>query len=82
MPLMLRWLFREDQYVIQIYHIRYIYQPGQGPIDVRLKGGRGIGQTKWHDKVLKVTVASAKRCLPYITALDTDAMIRILQIQL
>src|SRR5258708_2302142 len=72
----------EDQNVIHIRNSDEIKQTHQGFINIGLKGCRCIRQPKRHNHILKVSVSRAKRSLPFVSFLDTNLMVRVLEVQL
>lgn len=57
-------------------------ETAEGSVYVGLKSRRCIGEAKWHDLVFKIPVPCVEGCLPFIAHADSDAMVRIAQVEL
>ena len=78
---MLYRYLREDKNIIQVTDYELVEKRSDYIIDNRLEGYRHISQPKGHSEVLKVPVAYAKRCLPFVTFLNADIGIYVWKIK-
>lgn len=69
------WENNED--IVKVHEHKDIQHATEDVIDQSLEYGKGIGETKGHDKVLVEAVENTECCLPLITLTDLDKMIRI-----
>ncbi len=60
-----------DEDVIEIHYYKDVELLGQNLIDVTLKRGRCIGQSKRHDLVLEMAVAGPESRLSFVAFPDT-----------
>ena len=72
----------EDENVIKIHYHENVKLFGQDLIDVALKRGRCVGQSKRHNLVLEMVIAGLKGRLPFIVFLDPHLILGIGQIKL
>ncbi len=71
-----------DEDVIEIHYHENVEFLGQDLVDVALKRGRCVGQTKRHNLVLKMAIAGPEGRLPFTAFPDPHSMIGIGQIEL
>ncbi len=71
-----------DKDVIEIHYYEDVELLGQDLVDVTLKRGRCIGQSKRHDLVLKMALAGPEGRLPFVAFPDPHLMVGIGQIEL
>src|SRR5436190_1274603 len=58
---------REDEDIIKVDYAEDVNVATERTVDIGLKGGRGISQTKGYYKVFVVLVAGTKGCFPLVT---------------
>ena len=66
---------REDQNVVKINNNENVRDIREHFIHEMLKGGRGIGESKGHDQILKRTIAGSESCHPLLAFLDADIVV-------
>ena len=71
-----------DQDIVQIYNDEDIKLFSKDFIDIALKTGRSIGESKKHDLVLEIVVPGTKSSLPFVTFSNPHLMVSTGQIQL
>ncbi len=71
-----------DEDVIKIYYHRNVEVLYQDLVDVTLKYGRRVGQSKRHDLIFEVTIAGPEGYLLFIAFPDPHSMVGISQIEL
>ncbi len=71
-----------DEDIIKIHYHKNVEFLGQDLIDVTLKCGRYVGQSKRHDLVLEIAIAGPEGRFPFITFPDPHSMVGIGQIEL
>ena len=59
--------FWEDKDVVKVYYIEYINVATKSAVNIGLKGGRGISQTKGYDEVFIVAISRPKGGLPFVS---------------
>lgn len=64
-----------DQNVFQVYNIKNIQFFSQDFIDLALKTGGSIDQTRRYNLILKITIPNSKHLLLFISFLNTHLMI-------
>ncbi len=68
--------------VIEVYYDENVKLLCQDFVDVALKRGRYIGQSKRHNLIFEVTIAGSEGRLPFIAFPDPHLMVGIGQIEL
>ncbi len=71
-----------DEDIIKIHYYEDVKFLGQDLVDVTLKRGRCVGQSKRHDLVLEMAVAGPEGRLPFIAFSDPHSMVGVGQIEL
>jgi hypothetical protein len=71
-----------NQDIIQINNHEMVQEPYESSIDICLKCGWCVSQTKRHYKVFKMPVAGPESRLPLVSFTNSYAMVCILEIQL
>ncbi len=66
-----------DENVIEIYYYKNVELFCQDLVDVALKRGWRVGQSKRHDLIFKVTIAGFEGRFLFITFLDLHSMVSI-----
>ncbi len=74
--------FSIDEDVIKVHYHKNVKLVYQDLVDIALKYGRYVSQSKKHDLVLKVVIASPEDRLPFVTFPDPHLMIGIGLIEL
>ncbi len=74
--------FGVDKDVIEVHYHENVELLCQDLIDVTLKHGRRISQSKRHNLVFEVTIVDPEDCLPFIAFSDPHLMVSIGQIEL
>ncbi len=74
--------FSVDENVIKIHYHENVEFLGQDLVDVTLKPGRCINQSKRHDLVLKMAMAGLESRFPFIAFPDPHLIVGIGQIKL
>jgi hypothetical protein len=64
-----------NQYVIEEYQKVLPQLPPKDVVHARLKSGRSIGQSKWHDQEIEMSKMASERCILYVLLFDVDLMI-------
>jgi hypothetical protein len=59
-----------NQYVIEEYQKVLPQLPPEDVIHARLKSGRCVGQSKWHDQELEMSEMTYEHCLLYVLLSD------------
>ncbi len=80
--MLLAFAFGIDENVIKIYYHKNVKFLCQDLVDITLKRGRCVGQSKRHDLVFKVAIAGFEGRFPFITFSDSHLMVSISQIKL
>ena len=75
-------LFSIDQDVIQIHYDKDVKLFSEDFINVALKTGWSIGESKRHDLVLEVAVPSTKNSLSFVAFSNSHPIVDTSQIQL
>ena len=57
----------EDENIVKVNYIKYVNVALKRTVNIGLKSGRGISQTKGHNKKLKVAILSSKGRFPLIS---------------
>ena len=70
------WILRVYEDVVQVSNAEHVQVVTQYSIDVALERCGSVGQPKWHDPVLKVSVSGLERRLPFVSLLDPNQVIR------
>lgn len=78
----LAYLLNINQNIVQTYYDKDIKLFNKDLIDIILKIGRGVGELKWHDLVLKMAVPSTKNSFSFITLSNPHLIVGINQVQL
>ncbi len=76
------FVFSVDEDVIKVYYHENVELLCQDLVDVTLKCGQCIGQSKRHDLIFKMTIVGPDGRLPFIAFLDPHSMVGISQITL
>ncbi len=71
-----------DGDVIEVHYLKNIELLCQDLVDVTLKYGRCVSQSKKHDLIFEVNIAGPEGRLPFIAFLDPHLMVSIGQIEL
>ncbi len=71
-----------DEDIIEIYYYKNVEFLSKDLVDVTLKRGRYIGQSKRHDLVLEMAIAGPEGRLLFITFSDPNLIVGIGQIEL
>ncbi len=71
-----------DEDVIEIYYHKIVKLLCQDLVNITLKCGRCVGQSKRHDLIFEVTIAGSKGRLLFIAFPDPHLMVGIGQIKL
>ncbi len=71
-----------DEDVIKIHYDENVELLCQDLVDIALKCGRCVGQSKRHHLVLKMAIAGPEGHLPFISFLNPHLMVGISQIKL
>ncbi len=74
--------FSVDENVIELYYHKNVELFYQDLIDVILKYGRCVGQSKRHDLIFKVIIAGLEGRFPFIAFFDSHLIVGISQIEL
>ena len=69
-----------DEDVIQVHQYTNIEQVTKNIIHEVLESGRCIGESERHYMPFKGAVASLESCLPFVTLLDSDQMVGMLEV--
>ncbi len=71
-----------DEDVIEVHNHENVELLCQDCVDVALKRGRRVGQSKRHDLIFEVTITGPEGYLPFIIFSDPHSMVGIGQIKL
>ena len=71
-----------DKDVIQVYYHKNVELFCQNLIDINLKYGWYVSQSKRHNLVLKVAIVGLESCLPFVFFSNSHLMVGISQIKL
>ncbi len=71
-----------DEDVIEVYYLKNVELLCQDLVNVILKRGQCIGQSKRLDLIFKVTIAGLEGCLPFLAFPDPHSMVGIGRIEL
>ncbi len=71
-----------DEDVIEVHYHKNVELLCQNLVNLALKHGRCIGQSKRYDLIFKVTIAGPEGHLPFIAFLDPHLIVDISQIKL
>jgi hypothetical protein len=72
MPSVFFLVLGEDQNVIKVGNTGMIPILSQDMVDKILKRGQSVAQTKGHQDVFVVAIASPEDCLPFVALFHTD----------
>src|SRR5277367_470544 len=72
---------REDKDIIKINNTKDIEEFTKTIVSISLKRCRGVSQTKGHDKVFEVTIASTEGGFVFIAFCDPQLIVRICHIE-
>ena len=72
----LHLILGEDEDVVQVCQAGDVQAVMEYPIDVSLEHRQGVDKPKQHHVVLKMAVAHLEGCLPLVTLLDPDQVVR------
>jgi hypothetical protein len=73
--------FTKDKDIIKVDNIDSIKEPGEGPINISLKGSRGISKAEGYYRIFKVAVPRIKRSLLAVLLLNRNSVIGILKVK-
>ena len=73
--------FTKDKDIIKVDDIDSIKEPGEGLINISLKGSRGISKAKGHHYIFKVAIPRIKRSLLAVLLLNRNLVIGILKVK-
>ncbi len=79
---LLAFAFDVDEDVIEVQYHKNVELLCQDLINVTLKRGRCIGQSKTHDLVLEVTIVGPESRFLFVAFLDPHSIVGISQIEL
>ena len=82
MLLMLSWIFRVNQDIIQIKNDTNVQHISEDLIHESLKCCWGIGQSKWHDIELVMTITRSEHCFMSVPWIDCNLVVAAGEIQL
>ncbi len=71
-----------DEDIIEVYFDKNVELFCQDLVDITLKRGRRVGQSKRHDLIFEITIAGLEGRLPFVAFPDPYSMIGISQIEL
>ncbi len=71
-----------DEDVIEVYYHKNVELFCHDLVDIALKRGRCVGQSKRHDLIFEMTITGPKSRLPFIIFPDLHSMVGIGQIKL
>ncbi len=71
-----------DKDVIEVYYYKNVEFLCQDLVDIVLKRGQCVGQSKRHDLIFEVTITGPESCLLFIAFPDPYSMVGIGQIKL
>jgi len=72
---------REDKDIVKVNYTEYVNIALERSVNVGLERGRGISQTKGHDKIFVVTIASSESSFPFVTLSNPDSIISFLHVE-
>ena len=73
--------FTKDKDIIKVDDIDSIKEPGEGLINISLKGSRGISKAEGHYCIFKVAIPCMKRSLLVVLLLNRNLVIGILKVK-
>ncbi len=73
--------FGVDKDVIEVYNHENVKLLYQDIVDIALKYGRCVGQSKRHDLVFEVAIVGSEGCLPFTAFSDPYLMVGIGEIE-
>ncbi len=76
------FIFGVDEEVIEVYYDENVELLCLDLVDIILKCGQCVGQSKGHHLVLKMAIAGPENRLPFVAFLDPHLMVGIDQIEL
>ena len=71
--------FTKDKDIIKVDNIDSVKEPGEGLINISLKGSRGISEAEGHYCIFEVAVLRTKRSLLAVLLLNRNLVIGILK---
>ena len=75
MCIMLLWVLRENNDVIQVQHHINIHQVMEQLVHHLLECCWHVVQPKMHHQELKLLIVCVKQCLPFVVFLDVDVIV-------
>ena len=73
--------FTKDKDIIKVDNIDSVKEPGEGLINISLKGSRGISKAEGYHRIFEVAVPRTKRSLLAVLLLDRNSVIGILKVK-
>ena len=73
--------FTKDKDIIKVDDIDSIKEPSKGPINISLKGSRGISKAEGHHRIFEVAVPCIKHSLLAVLLLNRNLVIGILKVK-
>ena len=73
--------FTKDKDIVKVDNIDSIKEPGEGLINISLKGSRGISKAEGHYYIFKVAILYIKRSLLVVLLLNRNLVIGILEVK-
>ena len=73
--------FTKDKDIVKVDNVDSVKEPGEGLINISLKGGRGISKAEGHHHIFEVAVPRTKHSLPAVLLLNRNSVIGILEVK-
>ena len=73
--------FTKDKDVVKVDNIDSVKEPGEGLINISLKGSRGISKAEGHHRIFEVAVPCIKHSLLAVLLLNRNLVIGILEVK-
>ena len=73
---------REDQDIVKVGNAKNVKIAPKSDMHVVLKSRRGISEAEGHHYIFEVAVASTEGCFPFITFLNADPVVGVLDVDL
>ena len=76
------FVFSIDEDIIEVYYHKNVELLCQDLIDIVLKRGRYVDQSKRHYLILKLAIVDSENCFPFIAFSDSHLIVSISQVEL
>ena len=66
---------RIDENIVEECDTEFVEIFAEHEVDISLKRCRGVGESKWHDEIFKVTIACSECCFPLFAQGDSNEVV-------